>query len=103
MLLIVLEKEWKFFAFDITVHEKLSELSETMWIDGYWRELFLLKDNFSRLKYANLTALIKTVLILSHGNSDPEEFLFININRAMVNVNHNEETIISLSLVKDTI
>lgn len=42
---------------------------------------FLLKDNCSWLKYANLTALIKTVLILQ-GKSDPERGF--SIDTAMV-------------------
>lgn len=35
-----IREEWTLFTYDIAVHEKLFELIETMWIDGYWRELF---------------------------------------------------------------
>lgn len=66
--------------------------AETLRIDGYWREIFLLKDSNNRLKYMNLASLIKTVLILPHGNSDPERGF--SINKSMIDINHNEDTIV---------
>lgn len=38
---------------------------------------------------------------MPHGNSDPERGF--SINKAMLNVSHHENTIMSLRLIKDTI
>ena len=96
-----IREEWKLFIFDSDSHIKLSELPETVRIDEYWRELFVLKNPLKKLKYEKLSTLIKTVFTLPHGNSDPERGF--SINKAMVDINHNESTIVSFRLVKDTI
>lgn len=99
-----IREEWKLFIFDSDSQNKLKKLSETspnIRIDKYWREIFTVSNNLKKLKYENLTKLIKTVFILPHGNSDPERGF--SINKAMININHNEDTIVSLRLVKDRI
>ena len=96
-----IRKQWKLFIFDSETHTKLSELSENVRIDEYWKELSDLRNSLKKLKYEKLSSLIKTVFILPYGNSDPERGF--SINKAMVDINHNENIIVSLRLVKDTI
>ena len=64
--------EWKVFIFDTDDHAMLLELPDNLQIDEYWRGIFDVKNAAKKLKYKNLSTLIKIVFILLDGNSDLE-------------------------------
>lgn len=73
-------------------------------IDVYWQEVSQMKDETGEVKYPLLTAMVKTLLTLSHGNAAPESGF--SINKAMLVTHGNsfdEETLSSLRIVKDAI
>ena len=73
-------------------------------IDLFWGKVGHLVDEFGAKKYAQLVALVKCVLSLSHGNSTPERGF--SINKILLGVHGTrtyEDTIVALRMVKHTI
>jgi len=57
---------------------RMSADAEGKRVDHYWREILLLKACDGCYKFENMTKLIKTVLLLPHGNADVERGFSIN-------------------------
>lgn len=74
-------------------------------IDQYWADVLQLPDKHSgKLKYSNLSVLVKCCLCLAHGNADVERGF--SINNALVSndrPNLSETTIVGVRAIKDGI
>ena len=71
-------------------------------IDGYWRKVSLMTDEQRVLNYPTISSVVKSVLVLSHGNRDPERGF--SINKAMLNIYGDRiqrHTLQALRLIKD--
>ena len=70
-------------------------------IDEYWRKVSLMTNEQGVLKYPTISSVLKSVLVLSHGNSDPERGF--SINKAMLNIygDRIQGDIQALRLIKD--
>ena len=70
-------------------------------IDSYWSQVFEMKNSDGSLKFPQLSALIKSVLTISHGNAGPEQGF--SINKYILDVhstNIGEDLLIALRRVK---
>ena len=47
-------------------------------IDDYWVEVCGIRDETGKKKYSNLWILVKCIMLISHGNADPERGFSIN-------------------------
>ena len=65
------EKSW----IDITPKEAEEK---SIRIDSYWSRVFEMKDSAGRIRFPQLSAFVKVVLTLSHGNAGPEQGFSIN-------------------------
>ena len=74
-------------------------------VDEYWLSIGKLTDDVTgKLKYKNLSKLALCVLVLPHGNAEPERGF--SINKHMLSIHGSalkEETLVALRLVKDEI
>ena len=74
-------------------------------IDEYWLSIGKFTDDVTgKLKYKNLSKLALCVMVLPHGNAEPERGF--SINKYMLSVHGSalkEETIVALRIVKDEI
>lgn len=84
---------------DDLINDDTSDLKR---IDDYWLAVSNLKDENGLFKYSTLWALVKCVLVISHGNADPERGFSINKHvLAIHGSNTSEQTLESIRLVKD--
>lgn len=95
-----IREEWKLLKCDDQAQEILLQNSDSR-IDVYWHSLESIVNRNKEIKYRNFLSLIKTVLVLPHGNADPERGF--SINNCMLKGGFNEHTIISLRFVKDAL
>ena len=73
-------------------------------LDEYWVKICELLDENWNKKYSELWQLVKCVMLISHGNADPERGF--SINKHMLNIHGyslGEDTIIAVRIVKDYI
>lgn len=71
-------------------------------VDEYWAHVFGMEDENGQIKFPQLSALIKCILSLSHGNSGPEKGF--SLNKAILQthgVSLNEDTLSALRNVRD--
>ena len=71
-------------------------------IDEYRMKVLLATDEQGVLKYPTISSVAKSVLVLSHGNSDSERGF--SINKAMLNIYGDRiqgDTLQALRLIKD--
>ena len=83
---------------------EVSSASTTRRIDDFWFELSERLDDNGKKKFPQLWTLVKCVMLVSHGNADPERGF--SINKHMLQIHGNslgEETIVAIRLVKDHI
>ena len=70
-------------------------------IDSYWSRVFLMKGTDGRFLFPQLSALIKAILSLSHGNAGPEQGF--SVNKSIIAVHGTrlgEDVLIALRRVK---
>jgi len=93
------------YAHSICMMEPVSSPSDAQCrMDEYWQKVSTIIDSDGSLKYPQLTALIKCVMSLSHGNAVSERGF--SINKIMLESHGytiDNDTIAALRLVKDTI
>ncbi|CAL4060167.1 unnamed protein product [Meganyctiphanes norvegica] len=73
-------------------------------IDSYWSKVFGIRNEDGACKFVQLSALVKEVLILSHGNAGPEQGF--SINKSMIDAHGTklgEDVLIALRRVKHRI
>ena len=72
-------------------------------IDIVWNDISKIADSSTAiLKFSNLSKLAHCVLVIPHGNAEPERGF--SINKHVLNIHGNslkEDTIVALRLVKD--
>ena len=71
-------------------------------LDDYWVRISELLDENGNTKYADLWQLVKCVMLISHGNADPERGF--SINKHMLKIHGSslgEDTLTAVRLVKD--
>jgi hypothetical protein len=95
-----IREEWKILKLDDQAHEILLQNADSR-IDIYWHSLESVVNSNKEIKYRNLINLIKTALVLPHGNADPERGF--SINNSMLKGGFNEHSIKSLRFVKDAV
>lgn len=95
-----IREEWKLLKCDEQAQEILLQNFDSR-IDVYWHSLESVINSNKEVKYHNLLSLIKTALVLPHGNADPERGF--SINNCMLKGGFNEDTIKSLRFVKDAV
>ncbi|KAG8192189.1 hypothetical protein JTE90_009953 [Oedothorax gibbosus] len=98
--------EWRVFRHDAevdTIYETFK--SEKYPLDVFWGKVMLLTDEHSgKLKYKNLSKLIKSCLSIYHGNADVERGFSLNNNIVSDNrCSLAESTIVSIRRVQDAI
>ena len=67
--------EWKVLCMDDNV-KSLGLPNQR--VDHFWRQVFSLQTSFGEARYPYLTNVIKSALILPHGNADVERALSVN-------------------------
>ena len=73
-------------------------------IDVYWRSIGELLDSSGKRMFFHLSVLAKTLLLLTHGNADPERGFSLNKNLLAIHgTTINEDTIVAIRMVKDFI
>ena len=73
-------------------------------IDDYWLQISNIRDENGEKKYDKLWVLVKCVMLISHGNADPERGFSINKHVLKIHgFSLGEDTIIAIRLVKDFI
>ena len=88
--------EWKVYQ----TEDGLS--NEYKRIDHYWRNITSMKMEDGKIKYKCLPELVKSVLILTHGNADVERSL--SVNTSVVTEDRptiGEATLCAIRTVKD--
>ena len=76
--------------------------NDVMDVDKYWMKVMKIEDEDRKLKYKNLGKLALIVLLLSHGNADPERGS--SINKRLLEKHGSsidEDTLDSIWIVKD--
>lgn len=95
--------EWTIYEIDENMKKLRSEFSSSSRPDSFWKIVFQ-ENIFGRKKYGALEELVKTMLVLPHGNADAErgfsENSFIVTD---TRIPLSEYTISSLRLVKDVV
>lgn len=92
------------------------DISESMWkeetdgevkyrrIDHYWRDCLDIKTGTGKVKYANLSTVVRASLVLPHGNADVERGL--SDNKRLVSkerVRLSEKSIVGNRLARDAV
>ena len=73
-------------------------------IDDFWVAVSNIRDENGTKRYSNLWVLVKCIMVLSHGNADPERGFSINKHVLKIHGNSlKEDTIIAIRYVKDFI
>ena len=73
-------------------------------LDDYWITVSEILDENGKKKYSDLWVLVKCVMLISHGNADPERGF--SINKHMLNIHGyslGEDTIVAIRMIKDYI
>ena len=71
-------------------------------IDDYWVEVCGIRDETGKKKYSNLWILVKCIMLISHGNADPERGFSINKHMLAIHgTSLGEQTIVAIRLIKD--
>ena len=73
-------------------------------IDHYWRYIFSMKMEDGKINYKCLPELVKSALILPHGNADVERSLSVNTKIVTEDRPHiGEATVCAIRTVKDAV
>ena len=73
-------------------------------VESYWRKVMLLVDEDGKQKYVNLARLALQILLLPHGNADPERGFSVNKRLLEKHSNNiSEDTLESIRITKDFI
>ena len=82
-----------------------AEDAESKWdFEGYWKAVSNIKDENGNQKYIQLTKLAHAILVLPHGNAEPERGFSINkhvLDRHSQNL--SEETLEAIRTTKDVL
>ena len=71
-------------------------------IDHYWKNIFSMNMEDGKIKYKCLPELVKSALILPHGNADVERSLSVNTSGVTEDRPHiGEATVCAIRTVKD--
>ena len=92
--------EWRLYLHD----KDITKLDKDTRVGHYWRRIFKLQKTNGNSRYPLLTRIVKTALVLPHGNSDVERGISVN-NRMLTNERNklSEVTINGLRATKDMI
>lgn len=96
--------EWMVYMSDSSVDTLQEDFDTTGDICAYWQKVSEVPNGSGGKKYASLSVVAKTALILSHGNAIPERGF--SINNAMLGkekLSLSEKTIVAQRIVKDTV
>jgi len=73
-----------------------------MRVDHYWRNIFKIASGEGQTKYPFLQKLIKSALVLPHGNADVERSLSVNVvTRERTHL--SGESITGIRMIKDAV
>ena len=73
-------------------------------IDHYWRNIFSMRIEDGKIKCKCLPELVKSALILPHGNADVERSLSVNTTVVTEDRTHiGEATVCAIRTVKDAV
>ena len=72
--IVTVKDEWKILC----LGDNMKSFSSIKRVDHFWRDIFVLKRSGGQPKYPCLTDLIKTALVIPHGNADVERGLSVN-------------------------
>ena len=92
--------EWRLYLHD----KDITKPDKDTRVDHYWRRIFKLQKTNGNSRYPLLTRIVKTALVLPHGNSDFERGISVN-NRMLTNERNKLSgvTINGLRATKDMI
>ena len=92
--------EWRLYLHD----KDITKPDKDTRVDHYWRCIFKLQKTNGNSRYPLLTRIVKTALVLPHGNSDVEREISVN-SRMLTNERNklSEVTINGLRATKDMI
>ena len=92
--------EWRLYLHD----KDITKPDKDTRVDHYWRRIFKLQTTNGNSRYPLLTRIVKTALVLPHGNSDVERGISVN-SRMLTNERNklSEVTINGLRATKDMI
>ena len=71
---MTVKDEWKVLC----LGDDMKLFSSINRVDHFWREIFMLKRSDGQPKYPCLTDVVKTALVIPHGNADVERGLSVN-------------------------
>lgn len=81
MNLDLLADEWRCYQAEEIPEDWHTIDEKPVRIDSFWRNIFQIKNAIGEQKYPNIEKIVKTVLILSHGNSDVERSFSVAKNQ----------------------
>ena len=92
--------EWRLYLHD----KDIKKPDKDTRVDHYWRRIFKLQTTNGNSRYLLLTRIVKTALVLPHGNSNVERGISVN-SRMLTNERNkwSEVTINGLHATKDMI
>ena len=85
--------EWRLYLPDKDITKPDKDTRE----DHYWRRIFKLQTTNGNSKYTLLTRIVKTALVLPHGNSDVERG--ISVNSRMLANERNKLSVVTMGCV----
>ena len=90
---------------EVKVYQTEDGLSnEYQRIDHYWQNILSMKMEDGKIKYKCLPELVKSALILPHGNADVERSLSVNTSVVTDNRPHiGEATVCAIRTVKNAV